>query len=808
MERYVCIHGHFYQPPRENPWLESVEVQDPAYPYHDWNERVTAECYAPNAASRIQDDQGRITQIVNNYSRISFDFGPTLLRWMESQAPATYEAVLEADKESQGRFSGHGSAISQPYNHLIMPLASSRDKRTQVLWGVRDFERRFGRSPEGMWLPETAVDLETLDIMAEAGIRFTILAPHQALRVRQIDSGDWEDVKGGRIDPTRAYHVRLASGRSLAVFFYDEAIARAVAFEGLLRNGAAFAERLAGAFSDARPWPQLVHIATDGETYGHHHRFGDMALAFALHSVESRGLAHITNYGEFLERHPPTHEVEVIENTSWSCVHGVERWRRGCGCTTGQHPGWNQEWRAPLRQAVDWLRDTLSPRYEEAARRYLRDPWMARDNYIEVVLDRSQQTVERFLARRALRALGEEERVTVLKLLEMERNAMLMHTSCGWFFEDISGAETEQVILYAARTAQLAQELFSGEFESSLKEMLQRAHSNRAERGDGRQIYERLVEASAADLRRVAAHYAISSLYEGDRGGATIHSFTVTPEDFRRFDAGQARLAMGRARVESMVTSESGLWTFGFLCLGDHNVNGGVCEYKGEGPYLAMVEEVSRAFSRADFPDTIRLLDRCFGASAYSFRSLFRDERRRVLEGILTSTLTDIEEEYRQLYQYHYALMRFVASIGQPLPKAFQAAVEFILNMDLRREVGQQSPDLERINGLLREAGEWGIHLDQEGLGYELTGTLNRMMGSLASSPADRSLLEMMLRTVTLARSSGFPLNLWRVQNVYYEMAQSVLPRVKALAEQGDPGAEKWVCQFMSLGEQLSIRLS
>ncbi|MCA1724656.1 MAG: glycoside hydrolase, partial [Thermomicrobia bacterium] len=351
--RYVCIHGHFYQPPRENPWLEAIELQDSAYPYHDWNERITAECYAPNAASRILSGAGRIAQIVQNYARISFNFGPTLLAWMEAQAPDTYAAILDADRESRDRFSGHGAAMAQVYNHIILPLANRRDKWTQIHWGIADFTHRFGRAPEGMWLSETAVDLETLDILAEQGIAFTVLAPSQAGMVREIGAEEWEDVSGARIDPTRAYVQQLPSGRTIALFFYDGPISRGVAFEGLLDRGENLVNRLLGAFSDERDWPQLVHIATDGETYGHHHAHGDMALAYALHHIEAHDLAHLTIYGEYLERFPPTHEVQIIENTAWSCDHGVERWRSNCGCNTGGRPDWNQQWRGPLRAALD-----------------------------------------------------------------------------------------------------------------------------------------------------------------------------------------------------------------------------------------------------------------------------------------------------------------------------------------------------------------------------------------------------------------------------------------------------------------------
>ncbi|HEX8060029.1 MAG TPA: DUF3536 domain-containing protein, partial [Cyclobacteriaceae bacterium] len=375
--KFICIHGHFYQPPRENAWLEVIEVQDSSHPYHDWNERISAECYAPNASSRILDQKGVITNIVNNYSKISFNFGPTLLSWMETNDKDTYQAILEADKESIRNFSGHGSAIAQVYNHMILPLANTRDKETQVVWGIRDFEKRFERKPEGMWLAETAVDTESLEILAKHGIRFTILAPRQAKAVRRIGDEEWTEVHEGTVDPRNAYRVNLPSGNTIDVFFYNGSISQGIAFNGLLNDGRRFAQSLMDSFGLEED-PQLVNVATDGETYGHHHRHGDMALAFCLDHIEKNQEATITNYAEFLSKFPPHFEAQVIENSSWSCVHGVERWRNNCGCNSGGHPGWDQQWRGPLRDALDWLRDTSSQLFEREAGKFLRDPWSAR----------------------------------------------------------------------------------------------------------------------------------------------------------------------------------------------------------------------------------------------------------------------------------------------------------------------------------------------------------------------------------------------------------------------------------------------
>ncbi|HKB85581.1 MAG TPA: DUF3536 domain-containing protein, partial [Ignavibacteriaceae bacterium] len=384
MNRFICIHGHFYQPPRENPWLEEIEVQDSAHPYRDWNERINAECYNPNTASRILGGNKNIIDIINNYSKISFNFGPTVLSWIQLHAPDVYSRILEADEKSREYYSGHGSAIAQVYNHIIMPLANERDRRTEVIWGIADFKSRFGREPEGMWLSETAVDTLTLEILAEYGIKFTILAPSQARAVKEINSKEWIDVSDSSIDPKRAYICSLPSGNSISLFFYDGPISQEIAFGDLLNNGSNLLERLEGTYRNDDDI-QLAHIATDGETYGHHQKHGDMALAYFLHLVEERNDISLTIYGEFLEKNPPQWEVQIIDNTSWSCVHGVERWKSDCGCNTGMHPGWNQQWRSPLRESLDWLREKMIDIYEKEAGKYTDDVWGLRDKYISIV---------------------------------------------------------------------------------------------------------------------------------------------------------------------------------------------------------------------------------------------------------------------------------------------------------------------------------------------------------------------------------------------------------------------------------------
>ncbi|MCA1664751.1 MAG: DUF3536 domain-containing protein, partial [Myxococcales bacterium] len=454
---FLVVHGHFYQPPRENPWLGIVERQDSARPFHDWNERIAAECYTPNAFARILDDEGRIVSIVNNYELMSFNFGPTLLSWLEEHAPDTYARILEADARSVAT-RGFGNAIAQAYNHAILPLCNERDRRTQIRWGLIDFERRFGRRAEAMWLPETAVSMPTVEALLDEGLEFVILSPHQAESAR--DGGDWFDVSTGSIDPTQPYRLQAPSGRALDVFFYDGPISSAIGFQGLLFSAATLVDRFASALVPGRARDQLIHVATDGESYGHHTRWGERTLAYAL-AVEAprRGFV-VTNYAAYLAAHPPVAEARLKagpdgEGTAWSCAHGVGRWARDCGCSAGT-PGFSQAWRAPLRRALDLVRDRAAALYERQAASLLRDPWGARDRYVTVPGTLGEgEAQDRFLEAERARALDADARLRTLRLLELGRYCQLMYTSCGWFFDELSGLEATQILRYANRAIEL-----------------------------------------------------------------------------------------------------------------------------------------------------------------------------------------------------------------------------------------------------------------------------------------------------------------------------------------------------------------
>src|SRR5574344_141014 len=556
-EVYLTIHGHFYQPPRENPWLEAIETQDSATPAHDWNERINEECYNPNSVSKIVDSHNRILDMVNNYEYMSFNFGPTLLSWMENFAPNDYERILKADLESVSEHNGHGNAIAQVYNHMIMPLANLQDKITQTVWGIKDFETRFGRKPEGMWLAETAVDDETLRVLVDNGIKYTILSPYQALKVKEFKNKDWQDVSWGNIDPAKAYryYIKSAPDKYIDLFFYDGAISKSVAFDELLKDGNKFIKRLKEGVSELRDYSQLINIATDGESYAHHTKFGDMALAYVLKlRAKDEGFI-ITNYAEYLEKYPPENEVDIKQASSWSCFHGVGRWCDDCGCSTGGHPGWNQKWRKPLRNALDYLRDELIVIFEKEGDKYYNDNiWNVRNNYIDLILDRSTLAFKKFRKEYLKADLAEDEVVKAIELLEIQRQAMLMYTSCGWFFSEISGIETVQIMKYASRAMQLAKSFTKKDLEEGFLNILQEAKSNIPEFGTGRDIYENFVKPSVITMKKIATLWAITSLYQDFEDEENVYCYKVKKEAYKKVEKGNTNLVIAHIEIKSRIT--------------------------------------------------------------------------------------------------------------------------------------------------------------------------------------------------------------------------------------------------------------
>ncbi len=796
MEKYICIHGHFYQPPRENAWLEVIELQDSAYPFHDWNERISSECYAPNTASRILDDQGVIKKITNNYSKISFNFGPTLLSWMEENDPQTYEAIIEADKLSMKNFSGHGSAMAQVYNHIIMPLANRRDKETQVKWGIRDFESRFNRKPEGMWLAETAVDTETLEVLAENDIRFTILAPRQAGRVRLLDGkGEWKEV-GEQIDTRIPYRCNLPSGKSISLFFYNGNLSQSVAFNGLLNNGMEFANKLYTGFgSDLEQ--QLVHIATDGESYGHHHKHGDMALAFCLEHIEKDKNVTLTNYGEILDKFELTHEVEIRENSSWSCVHGIGRWRENCGCHTGGRPNWNQEWRKPLRESLDWLREQLTDVFEKEAGKLFKDPWNARNAYIEVILDRNGTQLG-FLQDHAI---SKDQEITALRLMEMQRNALLMYTSCGWFFDEISGIETTQIMQYACRAIQLAEQEGHVSLESEFISRLSKGKSNLRKYKDGAEIYKDIVIPTRLTLERVGAHYAVASIFEEDPESLPVFNYIAQSDYLERREAGAQRLALGNTRVRSRVTLSEKEFSFAVLYLGQQNIIGNISIDMSEAEFDEMSEKLLAAFEESNLGLMISLTMQYFGPNKYNLWHLFKDEKRKVLNMIMERSLSQVETSFRRIYNRDYQLINSLATDNIPIPNAYRTTLQYVLNVDLRNALLDKQIDLDELGRIADEFQKWDLTLDDSlYLEQHASEMISKALLRIEKHPDDIQRLIRLNTFFDYLDQFKLKPGLYKSQNLYFELSID--------KELMGSATKEWKEEFLTLGKKLGIKVT
>lgn len=805
-KKYICIHGHFYQPPRENAWLEVIEHQDSAYPFHDWNERINYECYGPNRASRILDDKDNIISISNNYSKMSFNFGPTLLHWMKEHAKEDYKGLVQADIESAKRFGGHSSAMAQVYNHIIMPLANRRDKETQVKWGIRDFEERFGHKPEGIWLAETAVDTETLEVLVENGILFTVLAPRQAHQVKYNNSGDWVDVSGERIDCRKPYWCYLPSGKRIALFFYDGGISQDIAFKGLLINGKEFAQRLVSAFDYTSSEPQLVHVATDGESYGHHHRHGDMALAYCLNYLENLPDVELINYGQFLELHPPKDAVKIYEQSSWSCVHGVERWRADCGCNSGMNGGWHQRWRAPLRNSLDWLRDQLKVIFEKEMSRYCADPWAARNDYIEVVLNRSEESELAFF-KKHLKVQPTGDFVTkVIRMFEMQRHAMLMYTSCGWFFDEISGIETTQILQYADRAIQLAESESSILLEKEFLKRLQEAPSNLKELQNGALVHKKYVQPSRLTLSKVGSHYAVASLFDDFPEDIVICNYRAESEKYERLEAGAFRLAIGKTKVHSIITHSVKQFFFAVVYLGQNHIIGNSSNFMDDNQFEEMRKELSQSFMSSNISEVIGIMQTYFGPEKFSLWSLFKDEQRKVLDSIVSKDLQQAEESYKIIFNRNYSLMNVLKEAELPIPRVLLANQEVVLNAEIRNFFENGSMYPAKLEKLAEDVLKWEIQLQHTEIAYSAELKLFEVIKQLKFDASDVKVLETLVRVIKVLNKLRVELDLWEFQNEYYQFAA----KLEQMALNGNlpenPKSRQFYELFNQLGELIKVK--
>jgi len=778
MKKYLCIHGHFYQPPRENAWLEEIEVQDSAAPFHDWNARITAECYRPNATSRILNEPGKIIDIVNNYARMSFNFGPTLLSWMEQHAEDVYRAILKADRKSMEYFDGHGSAMAQVYNHIIMPLASERDRVTQVIWGLEDFRSRFGREPEGMWLAETAADTASLEVLAEHGIKFTVLAPRQAKRFRKIGQQEWQS----GIDSKRHYLCKLPSGRSITLFFYDGDRSQDVAFKGLLKNGKDFANHLVNTFDD-RKEAQLVHIATDGESYGHHHRHGDMALAYCMRYIEQNNLAQVTNYSQYMELVEAEYEAEIHEDSSWSCVHGVERWRSDCGC--GNESGFHQQWRAPLRSSLDWLRDQLAAVYQQEMAAYSEDPWKLRNDYIQVILNRNREFVEGFVQTHCNAPLDKGQLTKVIRLLEMQRQSLLMFTSCGWFFDEVSRIETVQILQYANRAIQLAERESNVKLSQEFESQLSKAESNIDSLGNAAEIYQQQICPKRISLTNVGMHYAVASLFDQQPQELSILNYTCTSKQFERHHAGSQIMAIGRTFINSNVTYSEKRLSFAVLYLGQHHIIGSASNMDTE-HFEQMRQEIVTAFQGSRIHKVMEIMNSFFSGGNFSFFELFKDERNKVLQNILQKNMDNAAQDYKNIYNNNYNLLNVLKSADLPTPSMLQRNMEMVLNHELLSVLGNGKLDLKRIRRLVGEVKKWSVPLDQQNLAFQGTERINSIYRKFSSEPTTLKPLIDLTVFLALIREIDIPVDLNVIQNEIFLTAKEWIPIWAQSSEESD----------------------
>lgn len=810
---FLTIHGHFYQPPRENPWLEAIELQDSALPFHDWNERINKECYNPNSISKIVDNRNRILDVVNNYEHMSFNFGPTLLSWMEHFAPLTYERIIKADIESVSEHSGHGNAMAQVYNHIIMPLANENDKQTQIKWGIRDFEYRFGRKPEGMWLAETAVDDETLKFLEENGIKFTVLSPYQALKFRQEGDKDWQDVSWGNIDPARSYryYIKSAPGKFIDLFFYDGAISRSVAFDELLKDGNKFIKRLKEGISDCRDYPQLINIATDGESYGHHTKFGDMALSYVLKIRAKDEGFKITNYAEYLDKYRSNCEVDIKQASSWSCFHGVGRWKEDCGCSTGGHPGWNQKWRKHLRDALDYLRDELIVVFENEGQKYFDNVWNVRNKYINVILDRNEMNVKKFQQENFKPDLTDDDKVHAMELLEIQRQAMLMYTSCGWFFSEISGIETVQIMKYAARAMQLAARFTSKNLEEKFLEILSQAKSNIPEFGTGKDIFERFVKPSIITVKQIATLWALSSLYQDFEDEENVYCYTITRKAYKKVQKNSSTFIVGHIEIQSKITLQKSNVMFALMQYAGGDFHCTIKEYSDDAEFNRIKNDLIKIYTMNTLTEIIRALDEYFGKEYFTLKDIFIEERRKILQILLKGKLEKFSQTYQEMYDEGKGSIYHLQGLGLSIPDEFKISAEYALSHKFNDIVvhsgGFVEDDLiQQATDINFEAKKIDIKLDKSPsnlvFSKKILQNINRLVHSFEIQQAD-----VVLEIFDNVRKLELNVDIAEAQNIYFtKIYHRIGDIIASEAFKNKKSSNKrFVEMLLDIGENLNI---
>jgi alpha-amylase/alpha-mannosidase (GH57 family) len=795
----------------------------------------------------VLNDRGELVGLVNNYEYLSFNIGPTLMSWLERYDVEVYQRILEADSNSCARLNGHGNAIAQVYNHIIMPLANERDQYTQIRWGKEDFRSRFKRDPEGMWLAETAVDYATLKALIDNGIRFIVLAPSQAQRCRLLPTQndphpEWHEVGGGQIDPTRPYRCFLKGENTstqpgyIDIFFYDGPISRDMGYGDVVYSSNHLAGRVGSAVrGDHRP-AQLISVATDGETFGHHKSGTEKTLAYAFtNEFPNRGWT-VTNFAHYLSINPPTWEVELKPVTAWSCSHGVDRWQDDCGCGGGG--GWHQQWRRPLRDTLNWLRDQLIEVYEEYGKKFFRDPWKTRDEYIQVIRDRSQANVSRFLSVHQTRKLTSIEQVDALRLLEMQRHALLMFTSCGWFFDEISRPEGTQILRYAARALELAGDVAGVQLEKEFVSRLALANSNVDLFKHGAEVYRQLVQTAQVTFRQVAAHYAITSLFANYKGENRLASFeqksaihcplpyqkhvycyTAQELDYQLQRLGSLTLAVGNVKLVSEITWESEHLVFAVLHIGGWDFHCCIRPFEGRRIYTCLKEQVFSSLQQASVVNTILVMTQLFGEEAYSLQNLFAEERHRLMGLLSQETLSRLDQLYTQTYRDNYGILMAFHRDGLAAPQELQVAAEIALGyrctMTLRAlEQDISDPLLSgncivELEAIALEAKHLGCRINIPEGKVILEQLILRSLWKLLYEPdctfdADIQRLE---RLIDVGYQLNLGISLERSQELYFSCLRTQIIPQSVAAHTNHQHATQYI-QLLNLGQKLAVDVS
>ncbi len=823
---YVTIHGHFYQPPRENPWLGVIERQPSAYPYHDWNEKIATSCYTPNTVSRILDDQGRIDHITNNFSWMSFNIGPTLFQWMAKRLPKTAERIVEGDQESRARNNGHGNAIAQVYNHVIMPLATRREKELEVRWAIADFRKTFGRDPEGMWLAETACNHETLEVLIEHGIKFTILAPSQADRIRPLktnplaaahkgkqDKEAWLDVSDNSIDtrqPYRAFLVdsqgRTDPDRFIDLFFFDKPLSTDVSFAHLLTNSEDFARRLIAASKAGFAGPQLVNVATDGETFGWHEAFADMCLAYFFENSSRQFGLKPVNYARYLEIQPPAWEVQLKpgrngEGTSWSCMHGVDRWKEDCGCTTDSPGWWNQKWRRPLRDAFDALRDRVEAIYKLECAGVLKDIEEARDRYVEIAADRRTPGVEAWLERHAKEEAPRRDRLKALRLLEALHNMLLTYTSCAWFFGELSRLEPVQNLKYALRAVELAQPYTKEDLKQALLDRLKEAQSNIPEMGSGKRVFQTLVEPALYDMPKVANSYAICLLTIG-RATLPAPNYKVETLDSANLpDRYESRC--GLLKVLDRVTLDEKLFAFHATKFTVKDVRCYLKVVANKAEYESLIESLEG--------HDLAQLPHFFGSHYLSWADMLPEVGGEIMRTLFDHNLRDLREKFDQMFDDHRDLFDAYVTAGLELPTEVKGLVSFSLSraftdVIIKRRGRWEINDYQRAVELQAMARQYGVALDTRDVEPLMTEDLLAEAQGLKQDLTPHRLANIH-NILEIGRTLGLNLRRDLAENIVLEvLEEQVMPKIEVLADPArDFDAYRSILGLLDWAEKLNF---